>query len=548
MFEPMQIITFQCTEGNTCTPQAPQYAGTQGDNGKTRVDFVLPADALGDANVYRAEMVTGGGALITSGLLTPAGGIVSLPLTHLFTEAGGRCTVRLIVTQIDENGDEVGEYCAMVGHVYFSNSPTDTLPAIKHGISEMLLNIARDSELTEQAAIRAAADAESAHSDALNAAEAGEIAENAAESARLSAMEADTVVERFSNRYAPAAAVTATGNPAVLKGCADAYLMGLSITGNNTQAETPDVSRYVPIDTAFAEDGWLTVSSETATVSLDISDLCLEKWDTLFLDKTDHLWKVLRNTETVVYGSSNAVYETTDTATDVIRYSLAPAVFTTVRRMEDGVCTHLPILRENVQEAGVLIGFGSGAYINVRLPKADFPDTAAVKQWLAEQEAAGTPFTVKFRSDNSHVETLAEAWQTQLNALATVCGDNTVTVSGSVLPSAVSVTAVADTQALIPTHSSGMPVSGEKHILQPQELCTAHSPTGNFALYQADGTLLISSLTWLHAHTTDAGNGSYRAIIQYQRVGGALTHALYTLTEGTYIKSSGTDVCFASIC
>lgn len=547
MFEPMQIITFRM-EGSACTPQAPQYAGTQGDSGKTRVDFVLPQEALGDANVYRVEMVTGGGALITSELLTPADGIVSLPLTHLFTEAGGRCTVRLIVTQIDDNGDETGEYCAMVGHVYFNDSPTDTLPAIKHGISEMLLGIARDSELSEQAAIRAAAAAESACNNALDAAAAGANAGKAAEQARLSAMEADTVVERISRCYAPAAAVTGTGNPALLKNCADAYLIDLSIAGNDTQSEAPYIDTPVPIDVAFTEDGLLTVASETLTSSVDLAGLCLEKWDTLFLDRDDHLWKVMRNTQTVVYGSSNAVYVTTDAATDVIRYSIAPGVFQTARQMDDGICTHLPLLRENVQKVGVLIGYGSGSYVNVRLPKADFPDTAAVKQWLTEQEAAGTPVTVKFRSDNAYVENLSEEWQEKLNSLATAAGENTVTATGSVLPSAISVNAVADTQELIPAHTSGTPAAGEKHILQPQELCTAHSATGNFALYEADGTLLISALVWLRCHTTAESDGSFRALIQYQRVGGALTQALYTLTDGAYIKSSGTDVCFASIC
>ncbi len=152
MFEPMQIITFTQKEGTLCKPEAPQYAGTQGDNGKTRVDFVLPADAQNDAYLYRVEMVTGGGALVTGELTAPVGGIVSQVLTHPFTESGGRCTVRLIVTQVDENGDEAGEYCALVGRVYFTAGPTDTLPAVKHGISEMLLGMAADAELTEQLA------------------------------------------------------------------------------------------------------------------------------------------------------------------------------------------------------------------------------------------------------------------------------------------------------------------------------------------------------------------------------------------------------------
>ena len=152
MFEPMQIITFCQKEGTLCTPEAPQYAGMQGDSGKTRVDFVLPADAQNDTYVYRVEMVTGGGALVTGELLDPVGGIVSQVLTHPFTESGGRCTLRLIVTQVDENGDETGEYCALVGHVYFTNGPADALPAVKHGISEMLLGVAADAELTEQLA------------------------------------------------------------------------------------------------------------------------------------------------------------------------------------------------------------------------------------------------------------------------------------------------------------------------------------------------------------------------------------------------------------
>ena len=547
MFEPIQIITFCQKEGTLCTPEAPQYAGMQGDSGKTRVDFVLPADAQNDAYVYRVEMVTGGGALVTGELLDPVGGIVSQVLTHPFTESGGRCTVRLIVTQVDENGDEAGEYCALVGHIYFNTSPTDSLPAVKHGISEMLLGVAADAELADRSASRAATDAASVAGNAQRAETAEKAATDAAAKAVLCAMETDAAIERISRQYAPAAAVSVAGNPAVLKNCGAAFLRDLEMSGNSTQSDAPYIDHPVPVNTAFTDDGRLTVTSDAKSSAIDLAGLCMDKWDTLFLDSEDGLWKIRRNTQTIVYSGTSEVYETSETSGEIVRYSIGGIVFNVAHALEDGICTHLPLLQKDVQSVGLMVGFGSGRYINIRLPSADFPDTASVKQWFAEQETAGTPVTVKFCAENGYTETLSQEWQDALNSLATTHGDNTVAVSGTVLPATLSVSAVADTQALLPTHESGLLTGSNRHVLQPNEICTAQSSLGGLTLYTADGEVLLDKLIWLQYHCTEESNGSLRLLVQCQYTGSSLIVMPCTPKTGAYLTGNGIDTYFASI-
>ena len=165
MLEPSLIVRF-LTDGFTTTPVAPQYAGVQGDNGRCRVDFVLHEDTASEGYVFRIELVNGCGSLVVSDLLEAVNGVVKFELTTPFTEAGGRCTIRLIACELDGDGNEVTSATVMSGTLYFDGRPADTLPLIKHSLTEMLVGVARDAETAERSAEAARRSADDANESA----------------------------------------------------------------------------------------------------------------------------------------------------------------------------------------------------------------------------------------------------------------------------------------------------------------------------------------------------------------------------------------------
>ncbi len=152
MIQPSLNVTFQMKNG-VCAPTAPQYAGTQGDNGRCTVRFLPPDETVGDSVHFRIEMVNGCGSLVVGDLQQPdSEGAVSQRLTRPFTEAGGRCNVRLIATELDEAGNELSAATVMTGAVYFDDREAETLPVIKHSLSEMLMAVAKDAAVAERSA------------------------------------------------------------------------------------------------------------------------------------------------------------------------------------------------------------------------------------------------------------------------------------------------------------------------------------------------------------------------------------------------------------
>lgn len=152
MIQPSLNVTFQMKNG-VCTPASPQYAGVQGDNGRCTVCFLPPTETVGESVYFRIEMVNGCGSLVVGDLQKPnSAGMVSQPLTRPFTQAGGRCCVRLIATEFDEAGNELSAATVMTGTVYFDDREAETLPVIKHSLSEMLMAVAKDAEVAERCA------------------------------------------------------------------------------------------------------------------------------------------------------------------------------------------------------------------------------------------------------------------------------------------------------------------------------------------------------------------------------------------------------------
>ena len=114
----MRTILYRIEESGM-TPDAPQYAGVQGEHHATKVEFELPISWNTQGYIYRVEYEDGWQNRHVSPPLTPVEGRVWLLLPDSWTAAGGTGEIRLEASRADgEDMDEQRIYTP-AGHLYF---------------------------------------------------------------------------------------------------------------------------------------------------------------------------------------------------------------------------------------------------------------------------------------------------------------------------------------------------------------------------------------------------------------------------------------------
>ena len=121
------------------SPNAPQYAGVQGDHRATLIEFVVPEELRGESFRYRIDGLDGAGGYVSSGLLPlDDQGVVGFLLPAAFTQAGGELLVRLVVSELTD-GTEVATTHSFDGRLYFAAAPAPMDPSLLRGsIAAML--------------------------------------------------------------------------------------------------------------------------------------------------------------------------------------------------------------------------------------------------------------------------------------------------------------------------------------------------------------------------------------------------------------------------
>lgn len=254
-------IAFTVDAAGTVTPGIPQYGGVKGEHKATVLVITLAAGVYSDGEMLRLRFTSGDGAVLSSDLMEDVTvaedgtATLSYALPRLLTVPAGQLCVRVDVTSLDENGDEVQSFCSEEAVLYFDEAAVENGTLFWTGVSEMLARTvtakkqavdagasaaenasaaAEDAQTASTAAIRAvnarvsaetyAADAKAAKADAVAAAtNAGESRKGAAAQA-ASAQAAATAAEE-----AQVAAENAAGKAAVgQQGCE--YLAGVATT------------------------------------------------------------------------------------------------------------------------------------------------------------------------------------------------------------------------------------------------------------------------------------------------------------------------------
>lgn len=115
------------------SPYSPQFAGVQGENGATRLDFQLDsgfiaeitaARAIYDSIFYRFDCEDGAGRYLTGEAKELTGAAVSFVLEKTVTETGGNLRVCLILSGVNIDTTDSGmQLFSFPVQLYFKNFP-----------------------------------------------------------------------------------------------------------------------------------------------------------------------------------------------------------------------------------------------------------------------------------------------------------------------------------------------------------------------------------------------------------------------------------------
>lgn len=92
----LRTITWTVDEALQIAPNKAQFAGVQGENNATKVQFLLPEVLLGSGHRFYLEFTSATGAYDKTDVLFPVGGAVSFLLPLSWTQEGGRAEIRLV--------------------------------------------------------------------------------------------------------------------------------------------------------------------------------------------------------------------------------------------------------------------------------------------------------------------------------------------------------------------------------------------------------------------------------------------------------------------
>ena len=194
----IRTVTFTASSQRVC-PQAPQEAGVQGEHQATAVVFRLDPELALPQYLYRWEFVDGNGQMDTTETFSlpaegtqedgenEAGTEVSVLLPRAWTKAGGIAEIRLAVSVLAEDGQELMTLYTLTGRLRFAARDTGIIGEreFAHGLTELIEESKEQSQNARDAAVLAT-------TSAMDAGRAAEKAETAASAAYTQAGRADT--------------------------------------------------------------------------------------------------------------------------------------------------------------------------------------------------------------------------------------------------------------------------------------------------------------------------------------------------------------------
>lgn len=194
-------------------PTSPQDAGVQGDDNAVEVRFMMD-DTLASADwLYRWEFVDGNGRMDTTETFTVMPESVytytSVPLRRAWTQAGGVGELRLVISELNEDGEEQVTMYTQPARLRFASRGGTPMPEgeAERGLTELI-------EQAKQQTGNAAAAAEEAEKATEKAAAATQAAQETAVSAQEMAGKANTATASANTAAESAIVATAAANQA----------------------------------------------------------------------------------------------------------------------------------------------------------------------------------------------------------------------------------------------------------------------------------------------------------------------------------------------
>lgn len=192
--EPIRNIIFSAAKDGL-TPNAPQYAGVQGEHNATQVTFQLDAGLTILGGKYRIEYVDSTGQQDTTDFLPSSSGKVSCLLPKEWTSNGGIAEIRLVIASQDASTQETQTMITLAGKLYYADKyGCNRTDCIQKGLSELI-------EEAHDATADAAASAESANIAADGALAATADAAAATQAANTAAAAANAAAQDASHFY-----------------------------------------------------------------------------------------------------------------------------------------------------------------------------------------------------------------------------------------------------------------------------------------------------------------------------------------------------------
>ena len=142
---------------DSLSPAVPQYAGVQGDHNATALTFVLEQALCSENYLYRVQSIDGMGNFDTTDLLKIEDNSLTVPLTALWTQAGGVGEIRLVISRLSEDLSEEQVLYTLSGHLYY-DANADNQPQrqeLQRGLTSLIACTRQAESQALEAAARA---------------------------------------------------------------------------------------------------------------------------------------------------------------------------------------------------------------------------------------------------------------------------------------------------------------------------------------------------------------------------------------------------------
>ena len=198
-----RTVGFTMLPDGSVEQKLPQFGGVKGEHNATIFSVTMGADSVyQDGDIARLEFCVGDGTVLSSDILddiTVGDGRAAIryPIPKTLTMLGGQLCIRLVVSKLDENGDEVETVRSSEMVLWFEEAPVENGTPFWTGVSEMLARTVS----AKDAAVAAQTDS---REQAQTASKMAAFAQTSADGARAAAVAAEETVSHIGDAAAAA--------------------------------------------------------------------------------------------------------------------------------------------------------------------------------------------------------------------------------------------------------------------------------------------------------------------------------------------------------